>query len=86
MVAKLRSNPKDLLIKYMRKLALEAPANIDNVTHEQILDLLCEFLMTDQGKLKAAYTLQENTYEKMYLPRRDSRRATGEHVTEDTTT
>lgn len=57
---KLRKNDKTVLIKYTRKLEMQGVG--DENTHEQILDSICEFLITNEGKKMAALSLSESTY------------------------
>ena len=40
--------------------------NLEN-TQEHILDAICEFLVTDEGKRMAAHSLSEATYQQMYM-------------------
>lgn len=39
----------------------------DNLNQEQILDAICEFLVTEEGKRRAAYCLTDVTYQQMYI-------------------
>ena len=39
------------------------------LNQEQILDAICEFLVTDDGKLRAAHCLTDVTYQQMYIKR-----------------
>ncbi|TNV85379.1 hypothetical protein FGO68_gene11985 [Halteria grandinella] len=65
LVEKLKSNERSLLIKYMKKLELPSPD--ESMSTEGILDSICTFLVTNEGKRKAALSMQEATYEKLYI-------------------
>ena len=68
MKQKLKNNEKTVLLKYIGKLEMK---NVkEDATQEQILEAICQFLITDEGKKMAAYSLSEKTYEQMYLSRK----------------
>lgn len=37
------------------------------LNQEQILDAICEFLVTEEGKRRAAHSLTDVTYQQMYI-------------------
>ena len=57
---KLKKNDKNVLIKYTKRLEISNVGEAN--TQEQILDAICEFLVTDEGKRMAAHNLSEVTY------------------------
>jgi PHD/YefM family antitoxin component YafN of YafNO toxin-antitoxin module len=68
MKQKLKNNEKTVLLKYVGKLEMK---NVkEDATQDQILEAICQFLITDEGKKMAAYSLSEKTYEQMYLNRK----------------
>jgi hypothetical protein len=58
---KIKNNDQTVLLKYLKKLEM-APLP-PTATHEEILMKICEFLVTNEGKLMAAYSLSESTYQ-----------------------
>ena len=63
---KLKKNEKSVLIKYTKKLEM-VNVNSEALNQEQILDAICEFLVTEEGKRRAAYSLTDSTYQQMYM-------------------
>ena len=57
---KLKKNEKNVLIKYTKKLEITNVGEAN--TQDQILDAICEFLVTDEGKRMAAHNLSDTTY------------------------
>lgn len=57
---KLKKNEKSILIKYTKKLEMNNVGEANS--QEQILDAICEFLVTEKGKRMAAHSLTEATY------------------------
>eukprot|EP00347_Sterkiella_histriomuscorum_P002292 403368715 len=64
-VKRLANNPKETLMKFQEKLGRKLAD--ESQTQEQILKKLCEFLITEEGKLRATHTLSVNTLNEMYL-------------------
>jgi len=58
---KLKKNDKATLTKYVNKLEMKGITS--DASQEQILDAICEFLITAEGKYRAAFNLSENTYQ-----------------------
>jgi hypothetical protein len=42
----------------------------EDASQERLLEAISEFLVSNEGKKMAAYSLSEKTYEQMYLIRR----------------
>jgi len=61
LIQKLKSNTKNVLLKYMKKLEM-SPIPSESTSEPEILAQICEFLVTKEGKLRAAYNLSEATY------------------------
>ncbi len=68
LIQKLKSNTKSVLLKYMKKLEM-TPMPSETVSETDILSQICEFLVTKDGKLRAAFNLTESTYQQMYIPK-----------------
>jgi hypothetical protein len=64
---KLKKNDKATLTKYINKLEMKGISS--DATQEQILDAICEFLITPEGKYRAVFNLSETTYQQMYKKR-----------------